>query len=73
MATITMGKKVKIRFVDGEEEVTIVPPHEYDIASGKISATSPIGQAILNCYSGEIVTFKNSSGQLVSCEIININ
>ncbi|MEY2349700.1 transcription elongation factor GreA [Lentilactobacillus buchneri] len=56
--TVEVGKTVKFEFLDDHSTETyeIVGTPEVDIDHGKISIASPIGSALLNHHSGDIVT-----------------
>lgn len=56
--TVEVGKTVKFEFLDDHSTVTyeIVGTPEVDIDHGKISIASPIGSALLNHHSGDVVT-----------------
>ena len=62
---VEIGSKVTIQ-EDGEEEETyfLVGPQEADPAKGRISYSSPIGEAVLGHKAGETVTAVTSAGQI---------
>ena len=56
---------MRIRDGDGEAEFSIVPAHEADIATRRVSAESPIGRALLGCRPGDDVRFRAPDGVIV--------
>ncbi len=62
---VEIGSKVTIQ-EDGEEEETyfLVGPQEADPAKGRISYSSPIGEAVLGHKAGETVTAVTPAGQI---------
>ncbi len=62
-ATVTLGAKVVMRDADGEEETYVVVDHaEADPRLGRISMTSPVGQALLDHRTGDEVTVETPAG-----------
>ncbi len=63
--TVQIGSKVTIQET-GEEEETywLVGTQEADPANGKISYSSPIGEALLNHKTGETVTADTPAGPI---------
>ncbi len=71
--TVQIGSKIKI-FIESmgsEMEYTIVGPAESDIAAGKISCDSPMGEALIGARVGDKIEF-NSPGGKQSCKVISI-
>ncbi|MBS7020416.1 MAG: transcription elongation factor GreA [Firmicutes bacterium] len=62
--SIGIGSKVKIQYVEDEEEeeYTIVGSKEVDLFAGKISNESPIAQAILNHKVNDVVDVNSPAG-----------
>jgi transcription elongation factor GreA len=62
--TVVVGSKVSYQEAGGEKtsEVTIVHPLEADVASGKVSAESPIGLALLGTAKGDKVELTTARG-----------
>ena len=58
--TVTVQKKGD----KTEKEFLIVGPEEADMASGKISHTSPLGSAIMGTKKGEVFTFVTPKGSV---------
>lgn len=71
---IEFGSKVVVQKKGSEEEkkYVIVGPEEAEMAKGKISNRSPIGEALLGKKKGDIVSFKTPSG-LVDYKIISVS
>ncbi len=68
---ITMNSDVLLR-VDGvEEKVSLVYPHEADVAENKISVLSPIGTAILGYREHDRFTWSVPSGT-ASVEVLKV-
>jgi transcription elongation factor GreA len=69
-----VGAKVRVRNKKTKKEVTyfLVSPVEADMASGKISTKSPVGQALLGHEVGETVIAKVPAGDL-PLEILEIS
>lgn len=70
---VVIGSTIKVRKSNEKEKkaFTIVSPEESDPKSGKISAKSPMGQAVMGKKKGEEFSFKTPSGE-VSYEILSI-
>jgi transcription elongation factor GreA len=73
--TVIIGKIVKIRFLDKnqEKEFHLVGSIEANPMAGKISIESPIGKAIKNHQKGDIVQVKSETGRIFSVEILEID
>ena len=54
-----------------ETEYKIVPEHEISLKEGKISPLSPIGKALMNKKSGDVVSVDIPAGKL-ELEILNV-
>jgi transcription elongation factor GreA len=61
---VAVGSKVSYRdsSADKVSEVTIVHPLEADLAAGKLSAQSPVGQALLGAGKGDKVDLTTARG-----------
>ncbi len=70
--TVGIGSTVRLHSGNGEHTFTIVGTDEIDLASGKISNESPLGQALDGCKVGESVTVDTPRGALVH-EILAIS
>ena len=60
--SVTVGSRVRLEDPDGVEEYVIVPDHEVDAAAGRISASSPLGQAVLGRQAGERLRVRTPGG-----------
>ena len=71
--TVTVGSLVVIKKTESKEEkiYTIVGSEESDIATGKISTNSPLGESILGKKVGESFSFNTPSG-LATYKVISI-
>jgi len=69
-----VGATVRVLNRKTKKEVTytLVSPVEADMASGKISTKSPVGQALLGHEVGEVVTAKVPAGA-IELEILEIS
>ena len=69
-----VGSSVRVLNKNTQKEVTyrLVSPVEADMAAGKISTKSPVGQALLGKSSGETVVAKIPAGDL-ELEILEIS
>lgn len=63
---ITMNSKALIKLNDEDEavEVSLVYPHEADVANMKLSVLSPIGTAILGYSEGDRISWSVPSGSI---------
>ena len=63
---VLIGARVKLKDLDSGEEVeyALVSEEEADLASGKISVTSPVGEALLSHKENETVKIKVPAGTL---------
>ncbi|HXK35089.1 MAG TPA: transcription elongation factor GreA [Candidatus Paceibacterota bacterium] len=70
---VEMGSAIIVRKEGDKEEKSyqIVGTHEVDMAAGKISNTSPIGQALFGKKKGDTISFKTPGG-IVNYKIIDI-
>ncbi len=71
LSKVDVGDKVTIKFNDDKETYQIVGATESDPSAGKISAESPIAQALLGCQVGETVQFPTPDGKM-GCKILKI-
>ena len=70
---VTLGSKVKLKDVTGEEHVyQVVGSAEADPANNKISNESPVGQAILGHKKGEVVEVTTPSGKVLEYAVVSI-
>lgn len=61
---ITMNSRVLLLVDGSEEEITLVYPHEANVAENKISVLSPIGVAILGYREGDNIEWCVPSGAI---------
>lgn len=61
-ARVQVGSVVHIRDEDGEAQFSIVDPDEADLTSGRMSAKSPLAQALLGHVAGHRVRFSAPAG-----------
>jgi transcription elongation factor GreB len=71
---VAFGARVTVEDADGRAATyEIVGPDEVDIAAGRISAASPVGQALLGKRAGDVVVLRRPKGNVevtvVSVEI----
>ena len=71
---IVFGKTVLLYDLQTDEEVTyqLLGPYESEPAKGKISVTSPLGQALIGKEEGDEVSVKTPGG-IQEFEILEIN
>jgi len=74
MSKAYLGAKVRVLNKKTQKEMvyTLVSPVEADMAHGKISAQSPVGQALLGKKVGEVAVAKVPAGNL-ELEILEIS
>ncbi len=62
--SVAVGSKVSYRDATSDKvsEVTVVHPLEADVAAGKLSAESPVGQALLGAAKGDKVELETARG-----------
>jgi transcription elongation GreA/GreB family factor len=63
-SVVRLGSQVRVRDVDGDAEFAVVPPEEADASADRISASSPLGHALLGRRRGEEVRFRAPGGVL---------
>ena len=70
---IAFGATVKVIDIDTDEEKVfqLVGPEEADVKNGKISIISPVGRALLNKETGDVVTIK-APAKTMEYEILEI-
>lgn len=59
---VRLGSRVTVADDLGESEYLIVGPKEADPAAGRISASSPVGSALLGARAGDTVTVATPGG-----------
>lgn len=68
---INIGNTVKVKMGGAERELTIVGGAESNVAAGKISNLSPVGQCLLGKKKGDKVTCVGPNGRETEIEIIS--
>ena len=68
---VRMGSRVRVRDMDGDAEFAVVPPEEADATADRISASSPLGRALLGRRLGEEVRFR-APGGLLAVTVVGI-
>ena len=65
MAVVTMGARAAFRDeVTGQERtVTLVYPHDADLAAGRVSVLTPIGAALIGVAEGQSITWYTREGE----------
>jgi transcription elongation factor GreA len=71
---VAFGAKVKVMDVSSSEEktFTLVGQDEADAKNGRISISSPVGRALLNKETGDVVTIK-APARTLEYEILEIS
>jgi transcription elongation factor GreA len=71
---VAFGAKVKVMDVSSNEEktFTLVGQDEADAKNGRISISSPVGRALLNKETGDVVTIK-APARTLEYEILEIS
>ncbi len=71
--TVAFGARVRVRNVvtKDEQDYHLVGPEETDVLSGKISISSPVGQALVSKKVGDVVEVQTPGG-LRRLEILTI-
>lgn len=68
---IGVGNRVRLKSSQGVLEFNLVGPEEIDLANGKISYASPLGQALMGKKKGAIVEVQTPKGN-VKYKIIEV-
>lgn len=68
---INIGNTVKVEMDGKEREFTIVGGAESNVAAGKISNLSPVGQSLLGAKKGETVTAVGPNGRKTKIKIVS--
>ncbi len=69
---VQIGSIVCLKSKDGNDKYQIVEPEEADIAAGKISSKSSLGEALLGKKKGDIVKFQTPGGAK-ECKIFDVD
>lgn len=70
---VQIGSTVIVKLKKEEMKFQIVGREEVDIAKGKISYQSPLGESFMGKKKGDIVNFNVPDGKNIEYEIIDIN
>ena len=68
---VRLGSRVRVRDVDGDAEFAVVPPEEADATAHRISASSPLGRALIGRRLGEEVRFR-APGGVLSVTVVDV-
>ena len=69
---VHVGSRVRVRDQDGDAEFTVVGPEDSDVAVGRISDDSPLGQALLGHGPGDAVDVR-APGGLRTVTIVDVD
>ncbi len=61
-AVVRIGSRVRVQDDDGEEEFAVVRHEDADARADRVSADSPLGQALLGRRVGERIRFRAPGG-----------
>ncbi|MCK9502739.1 MAG: nucleoside diphosphate kinase regulator [Porticoccaceae bacterium] len=71
---VAMGSTLTFADLDNGDEtrVTLVFPHEADVAAMKISVLSPVGSALIGLSKGGVIDWKLPNGKVRRLQVVNI-
>jgi regulator of nucleoside diphosphate kinase len=69
---VTMNSRVRLRDRTNSWTVTLVFPQDADPEDDRISVLAPLGAALLGCRCGCSFSFRVPSGDVRSCDVLNI-
>ncbi len=69
---VDIGSLITVKSDQGEEDFEIVNPVEANPLEGKISESSPIGEALLGASEGEVRKVEMPSGETIKYEVLKI-
>lgn len=71
---VAMGSTLTFADLDNGDEtrVTLVFPHEADVAAMKISVLSPVGSALIGLAKGGVIDWKLPNGKVRRLQVVNI-
>jgi len=74
LAVVTMGARVAFRDeVTGQERtVTLVYPHDADLAAGRVSVLTPIGAALIGVATGQSITWYTRKGEAKTLTVLAV-
>jgi regulator of nucleoside diphosphate kinase len=70
---VRMGSRVTYRDDDGVKEVTLVYPHEADIAQKRISVLAPVGAALIGLSVGQSIEYETPNGEKRSLTVTHVS
>jgi regulator of nucleoside diphosphate kinase len=70
---ITINSKFSIRLNGEVKKLCLVLPGEVDVAAGKISYLSPIGEAVLGKVPGQSFKVYLPNGKVIDGEVLEIS
>lgn len=72
-----VGMECEVTFRDDAtgltKDIVLVYPKDADIASGRISVTTPIGAALIGLSAGQAISFEPPSGDLRSLTVLEVH
>ena len=73
-STITIGKKVTIRFIEKNEdkEFQLVGSIEADPIKGRVSIESPLGKSLKGHEKNDVITVKSETGKHFQVKILEV-
>lgn len=74
LAVVTMGARVTFRDeVSGQERtVTLVYPHDADLAAGRVSVLTPIGAALIGVAEGQSIAWYTRAGEMKTLTVLAV-
>lgn len=74
LAVVTMGARVTFRDeVSGQERtVTLVYPHDADLAAGRVSVLTPIGAALIGVAKGQSIAWYTRAGEMKTLTVLAV-
>lgn len=70
---IVIGAKIQVEVEGEQEDYQLVSSAESDIASGKVSIESPLGQALLNKKVGDVAEVAIPDGGSITYKILKVS
>lgn len=73
-AVVTMGTRVAFRdeITGRERTVTLVYPHDADLAAGRVSVLTPIGAALIGVAAGQSITWYTREGEAKTLTVLHV-
>jgi transcription elongation GreA/GreB family factor len=69
---VRIGSRVRIRDADGDAEFSVVEPEDADAVAERVSASSPLGRALLGRHVGDEVRFR-APGGVLAVTVVNVS